>query len=73
MRPRASSATAVAFAPGVLVTMIPRAVAASRSTLSVPTPNLEIALSFGAISIISADKLCRPNTTPTASGRSPAI
>ena len=48
MRPSASSATAMAFAPGVFITTMPRRVAASASMLSTPTPARPITRSFGA-------------------------
>lgn len=45
--PLVRSATELAFAPGVLVTTIPRLAAAAKSTLSVPTPYRAIALPSG--------------------------
>ncbi len=48
MRAMASSATATDDAFGVFMTSIPRALHASRSTLSRPTPPRMISFSFGA-------------------------
>ena len=47
MRPRVSSATATALAPGVFITTMPRRVAASASMLSTPTPARPMMRSFG--------------------------
>ncbi len=44
------SATEIALPPGVFITSTPAAVAASRSTLSTPTPARPITRSFGAFS-----------------------
>jgi hypothetical protein len=41
------SASAFALTPGVLVTVTPRALQATRSTLSVPAPQIEIRRSLG--------------------------
>ena len=48
MRPRVSSATATALAPGVFMTTMPRWVAASVSMLSTPTPARPMTRSLGA-------------------------
>ena len=48
MRPMVSSATAMALAPGVFITTIPRLVAASASILSTPTPARPITRNLGA-------------------------
>ena len=44
------SATEMALPPGVFITSTPAAVAASRSTLSTPTPARPMTRSFGAFS-----------------------
>ena len=52
--PRVSSAVETMFPPGEFMTTMPRRVAASRSTLSTPTPGRPITLSFFAASRTSA-------------------
>ena len=47
---RVCSATEMALPPGVFITRTPAAVAASRSTLSTPTPARPITRSLGALS-----------------------
>jgi len=49
MRPMACSATEMALPPGVFMTRTPAAVAASRSTLSTPTPARPMTRSLGAL------------------------
>ena len=51
MRAKASSATAMADACGVLRTSMPRSFAALASMLSIPTPPRTMSLSFGADAI----------------------
>ena len=65
--PTASSATALAFAPGVLITAIPRARAASRSMLSTPTPCLPTTFSLCAACSRSAVILEVRTMMPSAS------
>ena len=50
MRPRVSSATATALAPGVFMTTMPRWVAAAVSMLSTPTPARPMTRRLGACS-----------------------
>ena len=67
------SATASAFAPGVFVTVMPRAAAAFRSTLSVPVPQMEMSFSFGHACITWSVKRVRPRmftATPACLSRS---
>ena len=47
INPIVNSATAMAFAPGVFITTMPRRVAASASMLSTPTPARPITRNFG--------------------------
>ena len=73
IRKNASSATACALAPGTFRTAMPRAAAASRSTLSRPAPNWTIAFRFCAAAI--TDAVIRPTegtratTSATCSSR----
>ena len=53
IRASVCSATEIALPPGVFITSTPAAVAASRSTLSTPTPARPITRSFGAFSSTS--------------------
>ncbi len=71
IRPIVSSATAIAFAPGVFITTMPRRVAASASMLSTPTPARPITRSFGACSI-SASSTCTADRTTSASASASA-
>ena len=51
---KACSAVEMVFPPGVFITMMPRLVAASTSTLSTPTPARPTTLSFVAASMTLA-------------------
>ena len=55
----ASSATLMLLAPGAFITMMPRALAASRSTLSTPVPARAMTRSDGAAAITSRVTLRR--------------
>ena len=57
--PCASSATLMLLAPGAFITTMPRAVAASRSTLSTPVPARAMTRSVGAAAISVARHLRR--------------
>ena len=72
--PGSSSATAMAFAPGVFITTMPRRVAASASILSTPTPARPITRSFGAdasraSSTCTADRTTRPSASVISDAR----
>ena len=66
IRPTASSATASALAPGAFRTGTPRAVQASRSMLSIPTPCFSTPLSRGAAARCAAVTGRRPTTRKSA-------
>ena len=51
------------FPPGAFITRMPRALAASRSTLSMPVPARAITRSFGAFAINAASTLVALRTT----------
>src|ERR1035438_2463831 len=66
MSPSVCSATEMAFPPGVFITRTPAAVAASRSTLSTPTPARPMTRSLGACSS-TARSTCTTLRTSKAS------
>src|ERR1700743_3817460 len=75
MRPSVSSATAMAFAPGVFITTMPRCVASAAPMLSTPAPARPITRSFGAdsssfLSTCTAERTTRPSASASSAGRS---
>ena len=73
MRPRVSSATATALAPGVFMTTMPWRVAASVSMLSTPTPARPTTRSLGAWSRRAASTWTAERTTRASASASSAL
>ena len=76
MRPRVSSATATALAPGVFMTTMPRRVASAASMLSTPTPARPMMRSLGAAasrvaSAWTAERTIRASASASSAGRPP--
>ncbi len=70
--PIASSATLMLLAPGAFMTMMPRALAASRSTLSTPVPARAITRSLGAAAMTSRVTLVALRTTSASASATAA-